>query len=97
MNLSSGLVDQFNFITDIAVFTNLVPYLFVSAAYVVILIERKMHIHSWVKTLVLGSLGVAFSIWAIYGSGRDTVFYGFLLLILGFPFYILMQWHKRNE
>ncbi len=97
MNLSDGLVDQFNFITDIAVFANLVPYLFVSAAYVLILIERKTHINSWVKTLVLGGLGVAFSIWAIYGSGRDTVFYGFLLLIVGLPFYVLMQWHKRNE
>ena len=97
MNLSSGLVDQFNFITDIAVFTNLIPYLFVSAAYVLILIERKTHIHSWVKTLVLGGLGVVFSIWAIYGSGEVTVFYGFLLLILGLPFYMLMQWHKRNE
>jgi len=97
MNLSSGLVDQFNFITDIAVFANLIPYLFVSAAYIVILIERKTHINSWVKTLVLGSLGIAFSIWAIYGSGNITVFYGFILLILGFPFYILMKWHKRNE
>ena len=97
MNLSDGLVDQFNFITDIAVFTNLVPYLFVSAAYIVILIERKTYINSWVKTLVLGSLGIAFSIWAIYGSGNDTVFYGFILLILGFPFYILMRWHKRND
>jgi APA family basic amino acid/polyamine antiporter len=97
MNLSDGLVDQFNFITDIAVFTNLVPYLFVSAAYVLILIEKRTHIHSWVKTLVLGALGVVFSIWAIYGSGEVTVFYGFILLMLGLPFYILMQWHKRND
>jgi len=97
MNLSDGLVEQFNFITDIAVFTNLVPYLFVSASYIVLLIERKTYINSWVKTLVLGSLGIAFSIWAIYGSGSITVFYGFILLILGFPFYILMLWHKRNE
>lgn len=97
MNLSDGLVEQFNFITDIAVFTNLVPYLFVSASYIVLLIERKTYINSWVKTLVLGSLGIAFSIWAIYGSGNITVFYGFFLLILGFPFYILMLWHKRND
>ncbi len=97
MNFTEGLVEQFKFIVEISVFTALVPYLFVSAAYILIIIEKKLHANSWVKTLVLGSLGIAFSIWAIYGTGANTVFYGFLLLILGIPFYVLMQWNKREK
>jgi APA family basic amino acid/polyamine antiporter len=97
MNFSEGLVDQFQIIVEIVVFVALVPYLFTAAAYVLILIERKMYINSWVKTFVLGGLGFAYSLWAIYGTGSDTVFYGFLLLLSGIPFYLLMQWNKRTK
>ena len=97
MNLSDGLVKQFEFIAGIVVFSNLIPYLFVAAAYILVLIERKIHINSWVKTLVLGMLGIAYSLWALYGIGEQSVFYGFLLLLTGIPFYALMQWNKREK
>jgi APA family basic amino acid/polyamine antiporter len=97
MGYSKGLVEQFKFIAEISVFVVLIPYLFVAAAYVLVLIEKQLHANSWVRTLVLGFLGIAYSIWAIYGTGSITVFYGFLLLILGIPFYVLMQWNKRKK
>ena len=97
MNFTEGLVEQFKFIVEISVFVVLIPYLFVSASYVLILIEKKLHTNSWIKTFVLGFLGIAYSIWAIYGSGSEIVFYGFLLLISGIPFYVLMQWNKREK
>lgn len=97
MNLSEGLVDQFNFIVDIVVFVALVPYLFTAAAYVLILIERKMYVDSWVKTFVLGALGFLYSSWAIFGTGPTTVFYGFLLFLSGIPFYVMMQWNKSKK
>jgi APA family basic amino acid/polyamine antiporter len=96
MNLSDGLVKQFEFIANIVVFSNLIPYLLVAAAYILVLIERKTHINSWVKTIVLGMLGIAFSLWAIYGAGEESVFYGFLLLLLGLPFYVIMRWNQRK-
>ena len=97
MNFSEGLVDQFTFIVNLTVLTCLVPYLFVSSAYIIILIERKIHLNSMLKTFVLGLLGFLYSVWAIYGSGPDVVFYGFLLLLLGIPFYALMQWNKTKK
>ena len=30
----------------------------------------------------------AFAVWAVYGSGMETVFFGFIALILGTPFYV---------
>ena len=96
MNFTEGLVNQFQIIVEIVVFTALLPYLFTAAAYVLVIIEKKLHANSWVKTFVLGGLGMAFSVWAIYGTGSETVFYGFLLLMTGIPFYLLMQWNKRK-
>jgi APA family basic amino acid/polyamine antiporter len=97
MNFTEGLVDQFQIIVEVVVFVALMPYLFTAAAYILVIIEKKLHANSWVKTLLLGGLGMAFSTWAIYGTGSETVFYGFLLLMSGIPFYILMQWNKREK
>lgn len=97
MNFTEGLVNQFQIIVEIVVFVGLTPYLFTAAAYVLVIIEKKLHANSWVKTFVLGLLGMSYSIWAIYGTGSETVFYGFLLLMAGIPFYLLMQWNKREQ
>ena len=96
MSFSDGLVEQFEFIVQLTVFVALVPYLFSSAAYALILIEKKLHSNSWVKTFVLATFGFGYSLWAIYGSGNDTVYYGFLLLLLGVPVYIYMKWIRSK-
>ena len=97
MNFTKGLVDQFQTIVEIVVFVALLPYLLTSAAYVLIIIEKKLHANNWVKTFVLGGLGFAFSLWAIFGSGPESVFYGFMLLLLGIPFYLVMMYNKRQK
>jgi basic amino acid/polyamine antiporter, APA family len=96
MNFSKGLVDQFATIVEIVVFVALLPYLLTAAAYILIIIDRRLHANSLLKTFGLGGLGFAYSLWAVYGSGSESVFYGFILLICGIPFYLLMQWHKRQ-
>ena len=54
--------------------------------------EKKIETKSWFKSLVLASLGFLYSLWAIYGSGPETVYYGFLLLLMGIPVYVYMKW-----
>ena len=97
IGMSDGLVDQFTFVVNLTVLACLVPYLFVSASYIITLIEKKKHPKSFLKTFILGSLGFAYTIWAIFGSGSDVVFYGLILLLLGIPFYLLMQWNKSKN
>tara|TARA_B100000787_G_scaffold153966_1_gene128504 strand:+ start:33018 stop:34328 length:1311 start_codon:yes stop_codon:yes gene_type:complete len=97
MNFSDSLVMQFTFMVNLTVLTCLVPYLFVSAAYIIIIIKRHTPMNSVIKTFVLGLLGFLYSLWAIYGSTAEVVFYGFLLLLLGIPFYVLMEWNKSKE
>jgi APA family basic amino acid/polyamine antiporter len=97
MNYSEGLVEQFEFIVQLTVLVALMPYLFTAASYALVTIEKKLHVGNWVKTFVLATLGFSYSFWAIYGSGADTVYYGFLLLLLGVPVYIYMKWIKNKE
>ena len=97
MNYSEGLVDQFEFIVQLTVIAALLPYLFTAASYALIIIEKKLHTKSWIKTFVLSTLGFSYSLWAIYGSGSETVYYGFLLLLIGIPVYIYMKWIKNKE
>jgi APA family basic amino acid/polyamine antiporter len=96
LNYTEGLVDQFKFIVQLTVLVALIPYLFSSAAYALIIIEKKLHPKSWIKTFVLSALGFCYSLWAIYGSGSDTVYHGFLLLLIGIPVYIFMKWIKTK-
>lgn len=96
MNFSEGLVDQFEFAILLTTLTALVPYLFVAAAYILIAIDKKVFLNDKIKISVLGLLGFAYSIWAIYGSGSETVFSGFMLLLAGIPFYVLMRYNKSK-
>ena len=45
---------------------------------------------------VIAVLALAYSMWAITGAGRDTIFWGLVLLLAGIPFYWL-QTRRRGE
>jgi len=97
MNFSEGLVDQFEFMALLSTLTALVPYLFVAVAYVLITINKGVFKNDKVKITILSLLGFIYSFWAIYGSGSDVVFYGFLLLMAGVPFYVLMKYNQHKD
>lgn len=92
MNYTGGLVEQFKFIILLSTLCTLVPYLFTSASYGLILVERKYRSDSRVSTVTIGLLSFLFSLWAIYGAGEETVYWGFLLLLSGIPLYVWMKY-----
>ena len=87
MNYTEGLVEQFRFMILLGTLCTLVPYLFSAAAYVIL--GKKSYSTSHLR--ILGGLGFVFSIWMIYGTGEEAVFWGTLLLLAGTPFYIWMS------
>lgn len=97
MNFSESLVDQFEIIILLSTFTALVPYLFTAASYALVIIEHRFDTPGKGKQVILAGLGISYSLWAIFGSGEPTVFYGTLLLLFGIPFYILMEWNKKRK
>ncbi|WP_308724490.1 amino acid permease [Metapseudomonas otitidis] len=93
------LVDVFNMIILLGTMTGVVPYAFCTAALLQWLAvkpeaftERE---RGW--ALLLGSLGFVYAIWALYGTGEQAIFWGFLVLMAGIPLYSWRQWRNRVE
>ena len=98
MNYTRGLVEQFRFLILLATFVVLIPYLFSAASYIIIRLENKTGNSGmrWLLSVILASGAFIFSLWAVAGSGHDIVYWGFILLMTGVPFYVLSIW-KHNS
>jgi APA family basic amino acid/polyamine antiporter len=97
MNYSKGLVEQFKFLILLTTLSVLVPYLFSTASYLIIRFQNKVlkTDAQRVPAVILASLTFLFSIWLIIGSGQEIVYWGFVLLMAGIPFYVWMIWKKN--
>jgi len=96
MNYTKGLVEQFNFIILLAALNTLLAYTLCSMSELMIFIRERDRFKG---TRLLGSSVVAvlaflYSLWAIAGAGRDTVYLGFLLLMAGVPVYVWITWRR---
>jgi len=87
MSYNESLVKAFEFLILLSTLTCLVPYLFSAATHTLFSL-RSGKKGAW----IWGSLAFAFSMWAIVGCGEETVFWGFLMLMAGIPFYV---WVRR--
>lgn len=87
MSKSESLIKAFEFLILLSTLTCLVPYLFSAATHTLFSL-RDGQKGAW----LLGSLAFLFSMWAIVGCGEETVFWGFLMLMGGIPFYV---WVRR--
>lgn len=84
MNFSKNLADTYTFIILLSTLNTLVPYLFSIVS--LIMIGAKRNYMNPTKYLV-ATLAFVYSIWAIIGSGEEIVYWGFILLMAGLPFY----------
>lgn len=96
MNYTEGLVEQFRFLILLGTLTALIPYLFTAAAYVSILLEKKVPSQPWLGIYGMGSLAFSYSLWAVFGAGEKAVFWGFILLMVGIPFYVFVKWRNKD-
>lgn len=96
MNYTKGLVEQFKFFLLFAVLTALIPFLFSVAAYPIIRARKKIS-GGWTAAIILTFLAFAYTMWMIAGTGKDAVYYGFLLLMLGIPLYMWQAYKKENS
>lgn len=88
MNFSKSLADTYTFIILLSTLTVLVPYLFSIISFVMMGARKK--VLNTTKYLV-ATLAFVYSMWAIIGSGEEIVFWGFVLLMAGLPFYAFIK------
>jgi len=95
MNYSHGLVAMFNILILLTTFFVLVPYMFCAMAEVVLSRDDK-RVSTWrsVRNIALACVAFAFALWAAKGTGKDSLYWGTLLLLLGVPIYV---WQKRRQ
>lgn len=95
-NYTKGLVELFTFAILLATLTCLVPYVFSTMAELILLLReggRGRGERLWASAAI-AILAFLYSLWAIVGSGRDSVYWGFLLLMCGLPVYV---WIRRRQ
>ncbi len=87
---SESLVAAFTFMMTLSTLSVVTPYIFSTASLAILVFEKDGVKHRKTK-LLLAFLAFCFSIWVIIGCGKDVVFLGFILLMLGIPFYVLLR------
>ena len=96
-NFSRGLVGAFNFIISLAVMTTLLPYAMATMAKLTLMLGRKSSGKPMLSTkdIIITIFAFLYSVWALAGSGQETVYWGFLLLMAGLPVYVWITFKKR--
>lgn len=97
MNYNQALVSQFTFFSLLSTLTSVIPYIFCAAAYIVIAIVKKQLPKSkWPAAITVAAISFTFSLWSIIGAGQEIVYWGFVLLMAGMPFYVWIL-YSRNK
>lgn len=91
MNFTKGLNSMFTFAVLLGTVTVLLPYLFSAAAFALLVIEQGYTAAKATSLLLLAALAFGYSMWAVIGSGHEAVFWGFIAILTGLPFYVWMR------
>ncbi len=94
MNFSRSLADTYQFIILLSTMTVLVPYLFSAVSFAILAVRTKQLKWNSATKLTIALLAFGYSMWAVGGSGQETVYWGFLLLMGGVPLY---GWSKMRK
>ena len=98
MNYQKGMVSAFTFITILATLSFLPVYLLTVAAEMMLMFKKgeQFTFKIFIKKSIIPMIAFIYTLWTIYGSGAETVMWGFLLMLAGIPFYIY-NYHKNHK
>jgi APA family basic amino acid/polyamine antiporter len=96
MNQSKNLANQFKLLILLSTFFTLLPYLFTTISYLIVRAKKSTE-NSKSKTfaaILVSVLAFIFSMWMMIGAGQEIVYWGFIMLMMGVPFYVYMVYKK---
>ncbi|NEZ47521.1 amino acid permease [Clostridium niameyense] len=99
LNSSKGMVSAYNFMILLATLSYLPVYATTNASDMILLFKCKgnVTIGKFIKIAIVPLIGFIYACWAMYGSGAETVLYGFMLMLAGIPIYIYMKLKSRKD
>jgi basic amino acid/polyamine antiporter, APA family len=87
-----GLIEQFQLTILVASVASLVAYFYTALAEIVVLIKQgesaKSIINKEKINIVIAFLAALYSFWAMFGSGKDIVFYVMMMVFSSVPMYL---------
>ena len=87
MTISPSLNKQFNVLVDLAVVTNVIPYLHSMAALAVLLKAENVAPQKYKTTVFVAFIGSLYSIYALYAAGEQAMLYGSIVTFIGWTLY----------
>lgn len=99
MTMSPSLSKQFDILVNLAVVTNLIPYILSMSA--IIVLQKAAHVprKEMVFTSVIAFIGNLYSFYALYGSGMEAMYWGGMAVFAGWVLYgkVVSKKYDLNE
>ena len=76
MTISPGLTEQFGALVNLAVVTNVIPYLIALSALPTMMQAARVAGPVYRRNVAVALVGMLYSVYVIYASGTDAVFRG---------------------
>lgn len=96
MNSAKNLANQFKLLILLSTFFTLLPYLFTTVSYLIVRAKTATEFSKskMIAAVFVSVLAFSFSLWMLIGAGQEIVYGGFIMLMLGLPFYVYMVQKK---
>ena len=92
LNYIQSLNSAFNFIMLLATLTLLPPYAIGAAAEIVEMRKNSAtNVFTFIAKCFMPLITFLYVVYAVYGTGASAVMWGFILILLGIPFYVYVK------
>jgi putrescine:ornithine antiporter len=78
--ISPSLSEQFGALVNLAVVTNVIPYILALSALPVMMKANNVQANVYTRNMVIGVIAMLYSVYALYASGGDAVMGGMLVM-----------------
>ena len=95
LNYTKGLVAAFTFMAMLSTLSTLTAYAFCAVSEFYFL-KNDQAGPERTRAIFLSGAAFLYSFFAIWGAGAEVVFYSFMLILIGMPFYALVREEKRD-
>jgi len=85
--VSPNLSEQFASLVNLAVVTNVLPYIIALSALFVMMRDARVDQRTWRRNTFVTVVALLYSIYALWASGKDAVMGGMLVMALGYLIY----------
>ncbi|HEV2732683.1 MAG TPA: putrescine-ornithine antiporter [Terriglobales bacterium] len=85
--ISPSLNDQFNVLVNLAVVTNVVPYVLALSGLMVMMQKAHVSENVYRRNTVVATIAMIYSVFAIFASGKDAVLGGMIVMGIGYMIY----------